>query len=223
MNWKTIKDSIGWSKDTWCQPLRAFIDDNPNIEFSHSLEIGASEYGTLSPFLKEISSKVAVGYFECYITKLNNNLSHLNIENESEYIDITEINGKYDLIIAKSVLGGIFRYKESTVNDVNEFIESIIEKNIKQGGMMILMDNGNSYFEKYLSNFGARKNDWRFFNSKDFINPYQQHTFSFLSCFLLEQRYSFFGNFFDYTLYVFDLFLSKITNHPTVILTVYKK
>ena len=87
----------------------------------------------------------------------------------------------------------------------------------------MLLDNGKSFFEKNLFNFGARKNNWRFFNSKDFINPYQQHTFSFLSCFLLEQRYSFFGNFFDYTLYVFDLFLSKITNHPTVILTVYKK
>ena len=111
----------------------------------------------------------------------------------------------------------------SSVNDVNEFIESILERNVKQGGVMILMDNGKSYFEKYLSNFGARKNNWRFFNSKDFINPYQQYTFGFLSCFSLEHRYGFFGRIFDYTLYIFDLFLSKLTNHPTVILTVYKK
>jgi hypothetical protein len=98
-----------------------------------------------------------------------------------------------------------------------------LENNIKQEGMLMLLDNGKSFFEKNLSNFGARKNNWRFFNSKDFINPYQQYTFGFLSCFSLEQRYGFFGFFFDYTLYVFDLFLSKITNHPTVILTVYKK
>ena len=92
----------------------------------------------------------------------------------------------------------------------------IIKKNIKQGRGVILLDNGKSYFEKYLTNFGARKFGWRFFNSNDFINPYQQYSFGFLSCFSLESRYGFFSNF-------FDLFLSKITNHPTVILTVYKK
>ena len=84
----------------------------------------------------------------------------------------------------------------------------------------MLLDNGKSYFEKYLTNFGARKFGWRYFNSNDFINPYQQYSFGFLSCFSLESRFGFFGKFFDYTLYIFDLFLSKITSHPTVILTV---
>ena len=196
MNCDYVKKGIGWSRNSWYQPLKFFIKDNPNIVFNHSLEIGASEYGTLAPFIKELSSKVTVGYFQCDVTKLNNNLSYFNIENEPEYVDMTEINGKYDLIIAKSVLGGIFRCKESSINDVNELIESVLERNLKQGGMIILMDNGNSYFEKYLSNFGARKNNWRFFNSKDFINPYQQYSFGFLSCFSLENRYGFFGNFF---------------------------
>ena len=223
MNWKAIEKGIGWSKKSWCKPLKGFVEDNPSIKFSHSLEIGASEYGTLAPFIKELSNKVTVGYFQCDVTKLNNNLSYFNIENEPEYVDMTEINGKYDLIIAKSVLGGIFREDKSSVNDVNEFINNILENNIKQRGVLMLLDNGKSYFEKNLSNFGARKNNWRFFNSKDFIDPYQQYTFGFLSCFSLEQRYGFFGKFFDYTSYIFDLFLSKITNHPTVILTVYRK
>lgn len=223
MNWKIVKKGIGWSKNSWHKPLKDFFKGNKNIFFSHSLEIGASECGTLAPFIKELSSKVTVGYFQCNVIKLNNNLSHFNIVNEAQYIDITEINGKYDLIIAKSVLGGIFREGKSSVNDVNEFINNILKNNIKQGGMLMLLDNGKSYFEKNLSNFGARKNNWRFFNSKDFIDPYQQYTFGFLSCFSLEQRYGFFGKFFDYTSYIFDLFLSKITNHPTVILTVYKK
>ena len=223
MNWNRVKIGIGWSKNSWHKPLKDFVEGNPSIKFSHSLEIGASEDGTLAPFIKELSNKVTVGYFQCDVIKLNNNLSRLNIENESEYVDMTEINGKYDLIIAKSVLGGIFREGKSGVNDVNEFINNILKNNIKQGGMLILLDNGKSYFEKKLSNFGARKNNWRFFNSKDFIDPYQQYTFGFLSCFSLEQRYGFFGKFFDYTSYIFDLFLSKITNHPTVILTVYKK
>ena len=134
MNWKIIKKGIGWSKNAWCKPLRTFVEDNPNIEFSYSLEIGASENGTLAPFIKELSNQVTIGYFQCDVIKLNHNLSHFNIENESEYVDMTEINGKYDLIIAKSILGGIFRENKSSVNDVNEFIESILERNIKQGG-----------------------------------------------------------------------------------------
>jgi hypothetical protein len=134
VNWKIIKKNIGWSKNTWCKPLQDLYKDNPNIIFNHSLEIGANEVGTLAPFIKELSNEVTIGYFQCDPTKLNNNLSHLNIVNESKYIDMTDINGKYDLIIAKSILGGIFTYKNSTINDVNEFIECILEKNIKQGG-----------------------------------------------------------------------------------------
>jgi hypothetical protein len=223
LNWRLIENSIGWSKKSWCHPLKEFIVNNPDIAFNHALEVGASEYGTLAPFISELSNQVTIGYFQCNETKLNKNLSDLNIKNYSYFVDMNKINDKYDLIIAKSIVGGIFRNKKSNINDVNEFIEGILEKNIKQDGMLILMDNGKSYFERYLSNFGARKNNWRFFNSKDFINPYQQYSFGFLSCFSLENRYGFFGKFFDYTLYFFDLFLSKLTNHPTVILTVYKK
>ena len=134
MNWGHVKKGIGWSRNSWCHPLRAFIEDNSNIAFEHSLEVGASEYGTLAPFILELSSKGTIGYYQCDVIKLNNNMSHLNIANESEYVDMTEINGKYDLIIAKSVLGGIFREDKSSVNDVNEFINNILENNIKQGG-----------------------------------------------------------------------------------------
>jgi len=35
MNWKNIKEGIGWSKDAWCKPLRAFVEDNQNIKFNH--------------------------------------------------------------------------------------------------------------------------------------------------------------------------------------------
>ena len=110
-------------KNAWHKPLKDFLKGNKNISFSHSLEIGASECGTLAPFIKELSSKVIVGYFQCDVIKLNNNLSHFNIVNEAQYIDITEINGKYDLIIVKSVLGGIFREGKSSISEVNEFIK----------------------------------------------------------------------------------------------------
>ena len=147
----------------------------------------------------------------------------MNIEGQGVYEDMTDINGHYDLIIAKSVLGGIFRNNESNIEDVNKLIQKILEKNINHGGMLILEDNGKSFFEKMLVNFGSRKNNWRFFNASDFKNPDQQFTFGFLSCFSYETRFGFFGTFIDYMLYISDLLLSKVTNHPTVILTVFFK
>jgi hypothetical protein len=197
LNWSNVEKSIGWSKKAWSKPLKDFHNNNKNILFGQSLEVGASEDGSLAPFLKELSNQTTIGYFRCDVIKLNNKLSYFDIDDESEYVDITKIIGKYDLIIAKSVLGGVFRNKNTTVNDVSEFIEGILEKNIKQGGMLMLLDNGKSYFEKGLSGFGARKNDWRFFGSVDFLRPYQQYTFGFLSCFSLEQRLGSFGKCFD--------------------------
>jgi hypothetical protein len=108
MNWKVVKRGIGWSRDAWYYPLKAFIKDNQNIKLDSSLEIGASEYGSLAPFLLEVSNKITIGYFQCDIAKLNNNLSAFNCDTEAQYVDITNIDGKYDLIIAKSVLGGGF-------------------------------------------------------------------------------------------------------------------
>jgi len=53
MNWKLIEEGIGWSRKAWTRPIKNFINDNPKILFNDSLEIGASEHGTLAPFFFE--------------------------------------------------------------------------------------------------------------------------------------------------------------------------
>ena len=137
MNWRIIKNGIGWSREAWCQPLKLFAADNPDFSFENSLEIGASECGTLAPFLLELSNKVTVGYYQCDLVGLKDNLNLLDCEVKIQYVDMTKIDGKYDLIIAKSVLGGIFREGKSSINDVNEFINNILENNIKSGGGIV--------------------------------------------------------------------------------------
>ena len=87
----------------------------------------------------------------------------------------------------------------------------------------MLLDNGQSFFEVALSRFGFRKNKWRYLQTKDFYNSPKQYTFGFLTRFSFESRFGFFGGVIDSILYFFDIFLSKLTNHPTVILTVYRK
>jgi hypothetical protein len=222
MNWVKIKHAIGWSKMAWCHPLKLFIADNKNCHFEKSLEIGASEYGSLAPFLLEVSNKITIGYFKCDVIKLNNNLNIFGCDTKAQYVDITNIDGKYDLIIVKSVLGGVFRVTDTNLNEVNKLIKRIVKNNLN-GGALLMLNNGESFFESIVAKFGARKNGWRFFSSEDFVKPSHTYTFGFLSFFSFESRLGFVGKIIDHTLYFIDLFLSKITHHPAVILTVYRK
>jgi len=219
-----VQHGIGWSRKTWFKPLKDFKADDQKI-YGCSLEVGASEHGTLAPFLLEVSKNISIGYYECDVTSLQKNLTKLNCDKELHFVDMANINGKYDLIVAKSVLGGLFREGDSSIEAVNGLIGSIISHNLNAGGALLLLDNGQSFFERALSRFGARKNKWRYFQVKDFRNPepFKQYTFGFLTCFSFESRLGSFGRALDEMLYLCDIFLSKYTNHPTVILTVYRK
>ena len=224
MNSYRVQHGIGWSRKTWFKPLKDFKADDQKI-YGRSLEVGASEHGTLAPFLLEVSKKISIGYYECDVTSLQKKLTELNCDKELHFVDMANIIGKYDLIVAKSVLGGLFREGDSSIEAVNRLIGSIISNNLNAGGALLLLDNGQSFFERALSTFGARKNKWRYFQEKDFSNPkpFKQYTFGFLTCFSFESRLGSFGRALDNMLYFFDIFLSKYTNHPTVILTVYRK
>ena len=219
-----VESGIGWSKKSWFRPLKDFEADNQKF-YGSSLEIGASEYSTLAPFLLTLSKNISIGYYECDVISLQKKLMEFNCDAELLYVDMANIIGKYDLIIAKSVLGGLFREDETNIEEVNGFIDKIIRNNLNAEGVLLLLDNGQSFFEGALSRFGARKNKWRYFQVKDFHNPnpYKQYTFGFLSSFSFESRLGSFGRVFDNIAYFFDIFFSKFTNHPTVILTVYRK
>ncbi len=223
MNWKLIEEGIGWSRKAWTRPIKNFINDNPKILFNDSLEIGASEYGTLAPFLSEISVNITIGYFQCDIARLGSNLDKFDFSTAKEFVDVTKINGTYDLIVVKSVLGGVYRKSSSTMDNVAKLIDNIMKDHLNQDGALLLLDNGESFFEGVFSKLGARKNKWRFFRPEDFIDPSCQYTFGFLSCFSFETRIGAIGKILDSVLYFFDLFLSKVTRYPTVILTVYRK
>ena len=223
MNWKDVEQGIGWSRSAWCHPLKRFVKDNPNMKFGSSLEIGASENGTMLPFLLSVSDKVVIGYYGCNVEKLRSSILKFSRDTEVKHVDVRNIHGKYDVVIAKSVLGGVFRLNESSIDDVNQLVESTLKSNINEGGMLVLLDNGRSFFEEVLFKCGSRKNNWRFFCEKDFINPYQQYVFGFFSCFSFESRFGVLGRAIDSLVYFLDIFLSKLTKHPTVILTIYKK
>ena len=52
--------------------------------------------------------------------------SSLNDNQQLGFVDITNIFGKHDLIISKSLLCEVFSESESTLNDVSEFMACVI-------------------------------------------------------------------------------------------------
>jgi hypothetical protein len=123
----------------------------------------------------------------------------------------------------KSVLGGIFRLHKSEINELQEFLLNVAKNNLRPGGAIILLDNGQSIFEPILRKFGARKNAWRFLNKSDISFADKQFSFGFFSAFSLASRWGKFGNFVeDFIIYPLDytLWIFGFRAYPTVIVSI---
>mgnify|MGYP001402541302 CR=1 FL=1 len=227
-----IRDCMGWSKDAWAKP---FIETLHKKELSFKginfIEIGAGKYSSLSPFFLHCGAHVTCSYYNEDILndlKENNDLliQKYDIEGKINYErkDLFYLNNKYDVILMKSVLGGVFREKASSIDEIEEFIRYLINKNLNKNGYLFLLDNGSSIFENFLENLGSRKNRWRFFKINQLKNFNFQESFGFSSAFALEFRLKFLGKFLEKILYYFDLIVCKFyKKNPTVIVSLFKK
>ncbi len=139
--------------------------------------------------------------------------------------DATALDGTYDLIILKSVLGGLFRDGATTVAEVNAYLAQIAARNLNEGGHIITCDNGVSLFEPLLRRRGARRGQWRFFRPGDLSVATVQFQFGCLSAFSLSSRIGMVGKLVEEAvLYPFDLLLSPLFRRfSTVIISVIPK
>lgn len=136
--------------------------------------------------------------------------------------DVLNFEGRYDLVLMKSVLGGVFRKNESKIDDVEALIEKICSHHLTSGGILVSLDNGESILERIMNNFGARKNGWRFFK-KDQLGADYQVTFGVLSAFSFATRLGFVGKWLEECIYYVDFLLSgMLKSKPTVIGSVFK-
>ena len=142
-----------------------------------------------------------------------------------EQIDATSVKGSFDIVIMKSVLGGLFRQNSSTISDVTDFIGSLISRTVKPEGLLISIDNGKSILERAFSRFGTRKYHWRFFRKSELNGAIRQTEFGVISSFSFENRLGYLGYILDnYVIYPLDLILFKFWRYnPTVIVSVFKK
>ena len=96
---------------------------------------------------------------------------------------------------------------------------------LNKNGILISMDNGKTILERLFSNFGARKNNWRYFLPSDFLNADKKFYFGFLSNFSFVTRFGKIGHSFDNILFIIDKFIFRNfkVKKPSIIVSVYQK
>ena len=163
-----VEDCCGWNKKTWADAMEFAISALPDdLRNKKVLEIGASDKSTVAPIFAVMGASVFCSYYQKPPGFVEN--AHLKFilakyglrEIPTLEIDITEIVGRYDVIVMKSVLGGIFR--NGDYNGIHETIQKLLRDNISPGGFILSLDNGYiSPFQRLRRYRGTGGNSWSY-------------------------------------------------------------
>lgn len=226
-----LRFAFGWNYKSWSHALRVVKFQVPN-KVNRILEIGAGELSVVSLIFDGFANEIVISYYsdeqkepiEKYLDTVRKNYD-LKSKYVLKQIDATTVNESFDIVIMKSVLGGIFRENSSTISDARNFIASLVSRAVEADGLLISIDNGKSILERLLSRFGGRKNHWRFFRKLDLNGAIWQNEFGVISSFSFETRLGYFGYLLDnYLIYPLDRVLFKVwCRNPTVIVSVFHK
>jgi hypothetical protein len=223
------KEIWGWNVDAWRYPFVNSKEVAKTLDRRQMkiLEIGASKYSQVAYEFDKTYSNITISYFdEASKAEIQSKfetikrdyklLSNYNISK----IDVTKISGKYDVIILKSVLGGIFR--EKSFQNAEKLCKNLVNKNLNNGGILVTIDNGKSIFERLMANFGARKNGWHYILINELNMATEQIGFGFFSFVSVSIRLGKFGNWVEKLMYLMDLIMYHlIKSHQTVICSVF--
>lgn len=220
---------FGWSAQAWLQPWRAFLRAHPGLRVGDALEVGAGALSSLAPLLLPLADRVECSSFDPtvlpQIKALNE--SRLGVADRSRLRysrqDMTALQGRWDLIVLKSVLGGVYRVHNSTLADVHAAIKYTVQQHLNPGGMLVTLDNGCTLFEPLLRHAGARRNGWRFFRRNDLPLALEHFSFGVVSVASAATRLGAAGRLVDRGLYRLDRVLSPLARQHAVHLHVYQR
>ena len=229
-------NSFGWSWRAWTRSFlsldQKLLDEILNTS-GKVLEVGPGMYSQVSTiFHKAANIDLGVYKYSADSKEIKSFLTNKFLNKKNYNIidcDIKKFNGKYNLIIMKSVLGGIFRKGSSTNSQVVTLIDKIVENNLIDGGYFITLDNGIGFFDYLRKNYGAKKNKWRFFKPNNLKSKYleYQSIFGFFSCFSLAFKIPLIGKLFDNFCFLLDEIIDKLFSSEkfksSIIVSVYKK
>lgn len=228
----TTKDALacfGWSARAWARPWRAFVRAHPGLRVGDALEVGAGPRSSLVPLLLPLADRVECSAFDAAalpaVQALNAGRLSAGEQARVRYTrqDVTALQGRWDLIVLKSVLGGVHRVHDSTLADVHATVARVIDGHLNPGGMLLTLDNGRTALEPLLRHAGARRNGWRFFAREDWPPAQERHGFGVLSVASAATRLGAVGRLVDDGLYALDCALSPLARQHAVHLHVFQK
>lgn len=219
---------FGWSARAWTHPWRAFVRDHVDLRVGTALELGAGARSSMAPLMLWLAERVECSVYDPDALPLAQDFNaglldagqHARVHYSRR--DLLALEGRWDLIVMKSVLGGVHRVHDSALADVHVTLERLIGRNLNPGGLLVTLDNGRTMLEPLLARLGARRNGWRFFRCADLPPAQDRYGFGFLSAASAATRWGGLGRRVDDALYGFDLLLSPLVREHAVHLNVYR-
>jgi hypothetical protein len=160
-NFRTlIEDCCGWNRKTWADALEFAIAQLPErLDGLKVLEIGAGKESSISPIFASRGADVLCSYHgvsrndvesgSLYTIVKKYGLNRIPVEEQ----DIYNIQGTYDVVVMKGVLGAVLRY-EKNCEKLKVVIDTLLKLNVRKGGYIISIESG------YLPIFTPLKNRW---------------------------------------------------------------
>ncbi|HMT82195.1 MAG TPA: class I SAM-dependent methyltransferase [Ottowia sp.] len=220
---------FGWSARAWARPWRAFARDFAHWHGERGLELGAGAQSALAPLMLGLVRQVECSALDAASLPAieARHRARLAPQEAARVVhsvqDLRALRGRWDLIVMKSVLGGVHRLGRSSVADAQATLEQLVAAHLRPGGLLVTLDNGRTPLEPLWSRFGARRNGWRFFTRADFPPAEAVYGFGLLASFSAATRLGAPGRWIDDALYGADLLLSPWVRRHAVLLHVYRK
>lgn len=227
----TPEQCFGWSAHAWARPWRAFLAEYWRVQGAQvvprALELGAGAHSSLAPLLLPLAQAVECSAYDAAtlpdIQARNDALLAPPERKRITYTrqDARALQGQWDLIVLKSVLGGLHRMNHSTLIEVHATVAQLM-RHLTPGGWLVTLDNGASAVAPLLAGVGARRNGWRLLRRGDLPAPTFYASFGVLSSFSAATRLGPLGEVVDGALYLADRLLSPLAHQHAVHLHAYR-
>lgn len=220
---------MGWSARAWLCVWRGVmqaIDDAGQGDWrcESALEVGAGVHSALAPLLLARAQRVECSALDAATLPVieQRHAAMLAPEDAARIStsvqDVRALHGRWDCIVMKSVLGGLFRMSDvDGVAHMHALIARLRREHLTEGGWLISLDNGRTALEPLFAHFGARRNGWRFFAAGDFPPAQAACGFGALGAFSAATRLGAVGHAVDDALYTADCALSPLVRRHAVL------
>jgi hypothetical protein len=170
-----LEDCCGWNRKLWADALEFALRNLPeDIAGKRVLEVGASKYSSIAPVFASQRANVVCSYYGQTSEEIERGRLDFVVRKYGlrkipvVELDINDLTGAYDIIVLKSVLGGLCRggdYQRLRM------ITDDLLSHVEEDGFIVTIDNGYvALFEQLRKMRGAGRNDWTYFKRNNFVS-----------------------------------------------------